>query len=232
MDYAGFSIDGVYSYAKDAVSLTPYSLGALPQGASINDLKATLADINAGIVGVKYVNGPFKAFGGYEYARYQNPTDSYATEAVANGFTTLGGYTALPGAANISITSYTNKKILQVDWLGATYSIRSDVDVSGAYYYAAQNNFYPTTLMPKAAAAACLPNATKSAATGFQLLQGTANTYCAGHESAVSGLIDWRPLPRLDVYAGVLFSQVNGGLASGFFHTSNVAPTAGLRFTF
>jgi predicted porin len=232
-DYAGFSVDAVYSYAKDAVSLGTYSFGALPRGASVDDLKATLADINAGIVGVKYVNGPYKLFGGYEYSRFQNPTDSYATNAVANGFTTLGGYTALPGAANISITSYTNNKVLQVAWVGATYSIRPDLDITGAYYYAEQNNFYPGGLTKAANAAACLPNSTKpSAATGFQQLQGTANTYCAGHEDAESALLDWRPFKRLDVYGGVMFSQVAGGLASGFFHTTNIAPTAGLRLTF
>jgi predicted porin len=232
-DYAGFSVDAVYSYAKDAVSLGTYSFGAIPAGATVDDLKATLADINAGIIGVKYVNGPYKLFGGYEYSRYQNPSDSYATNAVANGFSTLGGYNALPGAANVSITTYTNNKILQVAWLGATYSIRPDLDITGAYYYAQQNNFYPGGLSAKANAAACLPNSTKpSAATGFQQLQGTANSYCAGHENVESALLDWRPLKRLDVYAGVMFSQVAGGLASGFFHTTNIAPTAGLRLTF
>jgi predicted porin len=233
-DYAGFSFDAVYGYAKDAVSLSTYSFGgALPAGFSVNDLKATLADINAGIVGVKYVNGPYKVFGGYEYDRYSNPTDSYATNAVRNGFGTLGDYNALPGAANINITAYSNNKVLQVAWLGASYAIRPDLDITGAYYYARQNNFYPLSLTTAAArAAACLPNTTRTAATGFQLLKGTANTYCAGDENAVSGLIDWRPFKRLDVYAGVIYSQVTGGLASGFFHTSNVAPTAGLRLTF
>jgi predicted porin len=231
-DYAGFSVDAIYSYAQDAVSLGTYSLGSLPAIATPDDLKATLADINAGIIGVKYVNGPYKAFAGYEYSRYSDPTDSYAADAVKNGFTTLGDYQALPGAANISITSYANNKVLQVAWAGATYSIRPDLDITGAYYYANQNNFYPTTLTAAAKAAACLPNTTKSAATGFQTLKGTANTYCAGDENAESFLIDWRPFKRLDVYGGVMFSQVTGGLASGFFHTTAVAPTAGLRLTF
>jgi predicted porin len=230
-DYGGFSVDAVYSYAKDAVSLGTYSFGTLPPGASVADLKATLADINAGVVGVKYVNGPYKLFGGYEYSLFSNPTDSYATNAVANGFTSLGDFTVLPGATTIN--AYTNNKILQVAWVGATYSIRPDLDITGAYYYASQNNFDPANLSRAAAVAACLPNSTKpSAATGFQRLQGTANTYCAGHENAVSGLLDWRPLKRLDVYGGVMFSQVTGGLASGFFHTTNVAPTVGLRLTF
>ena len=232
-DYAGFSVDAVYSYAKDAVSLGTYGVGAIPPGASVDDLKATLADVNAGIIGVKYTNGPYKLFGGYEYSRFSNPTDSYAANAVANGISTLGGYNAIPGAANVVTTAYTNNKILQVAWIGATYSIRPDLDITGAYYYAQQNNFYPGGLSKAANAAACLPNTTKpSAATGFQQLQGTANTYCAGHENVESALLDWRPLKRLDVYGGVLFSQLTGGLASGFFHTTSIAPTAGLRLTF
>jgi predicted porin len=235
-DYAGFSFDAVYSYAKDAVSLGTYSAGsALPPGFTVDDLKATLADINAGMVGVKYVNGPYKLFGGLEYARYSNPTDSYATNAFANGFGSLGGYNVVQGTlpgGSVSITTYSNNKVLQVAWLGASYAIRPDLDITGAYYYARQNNFYPTTLSAAARATACAPNTTRTAATGFQLLKGTANTYCAGDENAVSGLIDWRPFKRLDVYAGVIYSQVTGGLASGFFHTSNIAPSAGLRLTF
>ena len=231
-DLGGFSINGVYSYARDAVSLSTYSFGTLPIGASVDDLKATLADIDAGVVGVKYVRGPFATFAGYEVARYRNPSDSYAADAIANGFTTIGDYHVLPGAANTSITAYTNNKILQVAWIGGSYAIRPDLDLIGAYYCVDQNNFYPTTLTTKAAAAACLPNTTNSAATGFQTLQGTANTYCAGHDQAVSGLIDWRPFRRLDVYAGVMVSYANGGLASGFLHTSNIAPTVGLRLTF
>jgi predicted porin len=225
-DYAGFSFDAVYSYAKDAVSLSTYGTNPLPVGVVQTDLKATLADINAGIVGVKYVNGPFKAFGGYEYSRFKPPSDTYT-----NGFGTLGDYNVIPGA--VSVTNYINNKVLQVAWIGATYSVRPDLDITGAYYYAAQNNFYPAGLSAAATAAACLPNSTKpSAATGFQQLQGTANTYCAGHENAESVLVDWRPLKRVDVYAGVIFSQVTGGLASGFFHTTNVAPSAGVRLTF
>ena len=229
-DYAGFSIDAIYSYAQDAVSLGTYSFGTLPATATTDDLKATLADINAGIIGVKYVNGPYKAFAGYEYSRFSDPTDSYAADAFKDGFTTLGNYHVLPGAS--SITTYANNKVLQVAWIGATYSIRPDLDITGAYYYANQNNFYPTTLTPAAKAAACLPNTTKSAATGFQTLQGTANNYCAGNENVKSALIDWRPFKRLDVYAGIEFSQVSGGLASGFFHTTAIAPTAGLRLSF
>jgi predicted porin len=226
-DYAGFSVDGVYSYAKDAVALSSYSgvttgsVGAigLPPGVSLDDLKATLADINAGIIGVKYTSGRLKLFGGYEYARFSNPSDAYP-----GGFQTLGDFTVLPGA--VSSTAYTNNKILQVAWVGAKYAIRSDLEVTGAYYYAGQNTY----LAPGApAATACLPNT--KVLNGYHL-QGAANSYCAGSLQAVSGLIDWRALKRLDVYAGVMVSKASGGIASGYLYTTNVAPTVGLRLTF
>jgi hypothetical protein len=34
------------------------------------------------------------------------------------------------------------------------------------------------------------------------------------------------------MYLGVMFTQVNGGLASGFFHHNNIDPTVGVRFRF
>ena len=226
-DYGGFSVDAIYGYAKDAVALSSYSgvttgsVGAigLPAGVGLDDLKATLADINAGVIGVKYTSGPFKLFGGYEYSRFSNPTDAYP-----GGFQSLGDFTVLPGA--VTSTSYTNNKILQVAWVGAKYAIRDDLDVTGAYYYAGQNTY----LAPGASAAtACLPD-TKTL-NGYRL-QGAANTFCAGNLQAVSGLIDWRPLKRLDVYAGVMYSKASGGIASGYLYTDNIAPTVGLRLSF
>ena len=35
-------------------------------------------------------------------------------------------------------------------------------------------------------------------------------------EDAFSALIDWRPVKRVDLYAGVMVSNVYGGLANGF----------------
>ena len=45
-------------------------------------------------------------------------------------------------------------------------------------------------------------------------------------------MIDYRPSRRVDLYAGVLWSQVSGGLASGYRYTINLAPTAGVRVRF
>jgi hypothetical protein len=45
-------------------------------------------------------------------------------------------------------------------------------------------------------------------------------------------MIDYRPSKRVDVYAGVMWSRVTGGLASGYFFQQNIAPTVGLRVQF
>jgi hypothetical protein len=41
-----------------------------------------------------------------------------------------------------------------------------------------------------------------------------------------------RPVKRVDLYAGVMISNIYGGLANGFQATQNIAPTAGLRVKF
>jgi hypothetical protein len=44
--------------------------------------------------------------------------------------------------------------------------------------------------------------------------------------------VDYRPIPRVSLYGGLLASTVYGGAASGFLHTENVAPTVGMRIRF
>ncbi len=218
-DYAGFSFDAIYSYAKDAVSLSAYSADPLLAGVSQDDLKATLADIGGVVLAGKYAYGPFKFFGGYEYARFSPPSDTYP-----NGFGSLGGYTVLPSA--VSVTNYIDKKILQVAWVGAKYAVRSDIDITGAYYFAHQNDYAP----PGSAPTVCGPN-TKAPVPGGSP-QGALNSHCAGNLYALSALIDYRPLKRLDVYAGLMYSQASGGIASGYIHSDNIDPTIGLRLSF
>jgi len=218
-DFGGFSLDGVYSYARDAVALSAYSANPLPAGVGLDDLKATLADINSGLLVGKYTFGPFQAFGGYEYSRFSPPSDKYPA-----GFTSLGGYTVLPSGVNT--TSYIDNKILQVAWVGAKYAIRPDLDVTGAYYYAQQNDYRPAG----SAAAVCGPN-TKAAVAGASP-QGTLNTYCAGALNVGSAMLDYRPFKRVDLYGGFMYSIASGGIASGYIHSNNFAPTAGLRISF
>ncbi len=51
-------------------------------------------------------------------------------------------------------------------------------------------------------------------------------------QDSISFLIDYRPVKRVDLYAGVMISNVYGGLANGYQETQLIAPTAGLRIKF
>jgi predicted porin len=210
-DFGSLSVDAIYSYVRDAVSLANWSTAtAVATPGQMNTLKATLSNDTSLLVLAKYTIGPAQLFGGYEYIRSQNPSDDYA-----NGFTSLGGYTVaansvLPGS--VTSSDYTINKVLQVFWIGARYSILSNVDIVGAYYRYNQNDF------------------NTSACTGSGV--NTSSSKCAGTQDAVSVMIDYRPLKRLTIYGGLMYSQVNGGLASGYLNANNVNPTIGLRLQF
>lgn len=114
----------------------------------------------------------------------------------------------LPGY--VTSTAYDNNKILRVFWTGAKYAVRDNIDVAGAYYHYYQNDYN-----------------TSPCTDG-----GLSASSCHGTLNALSAMIEYRPTKRLDLYAGVLWSQVTGGLASGYLYHQNFGPTAGLRFQF
>src|SRR5208337_1610862 len=55
---------------------------------------------------------------------------------------------------------------------------------------------------------------------------------CAGQTDFLSFVVDYRPVKRVAVYAGVMESNVYAGLANGYWKTQNIAPTAGIRIKF
>ena len=127
-----------------------------------------------------------------------------------NGFTSLGGYTVLGSA--ITYDAYTINKIQRVAWSGANYAVTDRLDVRAAVYYETQNDYYTGTCT----------------GTGIH----TSSSSCAGSLDALSFMIDYHPVPRVDLYAGVMFSHVYGGLASGYQTVTNTDPTVGLRVKF
>ena len=103
----------------------------------------------------------------------------------------------------------------------------SQIDVAAAYYYLEQNNYNSSTT-PCAYA-----NTTFVQPNGRSFVVSRINnSACAGSQDAISFLIDYRPVKRVDLYAGVMISNVYGGLANGFPVTQEIAPTAGLRVKF
>ena len=84
--------------------------------------------------------------------------------------------------------------------------------MTGAFYYEVQNDY---------SAKACT-------GTGVHI----SSSACAGSLDALSFLIDYRPVKRIDLYAGVMISNVYGGLANGYVEVQNIDPTFGLRIKF
>jgi predicted porin len=202
-DFGGFSFDAVGSKVKDAVSLSNFGEYPLPSGVNPTDLKATLSNNTAGAAMAKYSHNIATVYGGFEYILFRNPSDAYP-----NGFRTLGGYSVLPG--DVNSTAYTTNKILRAVWTGVRLDLRDDLSLAGAYYHYWQNNY----------------------STGACTDGGLSASSCPGGENAVSVMIDYRPMKRVDAYAGVLWSQVTGGMASGYFYHINLAPTVGVRVQF
>jgi predicted porin len=221
-DYMGFSFDFLGGKIYDAVSSAPLSAAqvtalnantAVPQG--LGAVAATISDNTVFQVGAKYTIGAFKFFAGYENVHFANPNNPLAPGAFIEG-----GYTV--GVPNN--TNFTTDRVLQTVWIGGRWSVRPDLDLTLAYYHENQNSF-----------------------TNAANPTGTCNTVvassCSGSLDAVSFVVDYRFAKHFDAYAGVMWSQAQNGLASGFLltngtpgNTSSKAsaydPGIGLRYQF
>ena len=220
-DYLGLSMDFIGGKIYDAVSASPLStvqvnmLTASTVPVGLGAVAATISDNTVFQVAAKYTIGPVKLFAGYERIDFANPNNPLAPGAFIEG-----GYTVF-APNNIN---FTTDKILQVFWAGAKYSVRSDLDVAVAYYHENQNSFVNGS------------NPTGTCTT-------VAASSCSGSLDAVSLVGDWRFAKHFDAYAGVMWSQVQNGLANGFAQanglpggTGNKAsafdPGVGLRYQF
>jgi predicted porin len=206
------SLDAIGSYVQNAVSvaLAGNTLPAvLPQVVT-----ATLSNDSSVMFVGKYSNGPLKLFAGYEFIRYAPPSDPFAP---GTGFSNIAGDFVCAGCAAINNTNINNTafaagdKLFHVFWTGAKYAVTANLDVIGAYYHYDQ----PAFGLP----VSCAANA-------------AAFANCHGTFDAVSFAVDWQFAKKFDAYAGIMFSQNNGGLANGFLNRSTIDPTVGLRFRF
>jgi len=251
--YGGeLSLDAIGSYAQNAVSLSTFSgscavlksgpfkgqtgcSSGIPKFYSADDLKATLSNNTGFMLLSKYKWGPATLYGGYEWWRQADPSSTFP-----NGFETLGGFSvpgnipsSFPGASKnfptqwINYTAYLNNRFVNVFFFGAKYSFNAQLDATAAFYYLDQNN-YNSSATPCATA-----NTTFVRPNGTSLVALRVNNgACAGSQDAISFLLDYRPVKRVDLYAGLMVSNVYGGLANGYQATQNIAPTAGVRVKF
>ncbi len=222
----GLSVDAVYTKERGAVGMGTITAGA-PTG---NWLNATVTDNEAWTAATKYTLDVPALFGSYGggfkdscgmkdecpgakltfFAGYQHTDMTNSDVNVTAGSSTIGGYQMY----TVNLTPYAAgaDRILQTEWAGAKYEVGA-WSFTGAYYHLSQD-FYKTATVT----ASCSSN---------------AHGNCAGDTQTVSGLIDYTFNKHFDVYAGVAYSDVSGGLSNGFVGAlDNTTVVTGMRLKF
>jgi predicted porin len=207
-EYAGASVDAYYVKVHDAIAAAPLSaaqVAALPGlGFSPgNSLAATISDNTSFSILALYNLDVIRFFAGYEHIRFENPSTPLTA-----GFDDIGGYKL----AFVNDTAFPHDKIQQVFWAGVKYKVIPDVELTAAYYGYKQNAY------GTGAVAGC---------------SSAIDATCSGSLDAISFDADWRLSKRFDAYAGVMYTGVHDGMANGYaFHTTDMNPTVGIRFSF
>jgi predicted porin len=237
-DYMGLSIDFVGGKIYDAVSFAggplsstqvatlqanqnsatgnglgytiPCSLGCLP---------GTVSDDTTFMVAGRYTIGPWKFYGGYEHITKSNPENP-----LQPGATIIGGY----ALGFVNNNNFLTSAQINIVWIGAKYAITPTLDIAASYYHFGQGYF-----TAGAGATAALSGGTgayfntpggpaQSAAQAAACAANSASsTGCAGAEDMVGLMLDWRFARHVDFYAGVAYSQRNGGPANAFITSTN-----------
>jgi predicted porin len=206
-EYSGASVDAYYSKVNSAItatSLTAAQVAALPAlgYSASNSLAATISDNTTYSLMALYHFEPFKFFTGYMHIKYANPDTPLSA-----GFNDIGNYVL----AFVTNNAYNSSKTVQVYWTGVRYTVIPHLDLTVAYYGYQQNAY----------------------GTGVQAGCSTsAHSVCSGSFEAFSFDADYRFNPHFDAYLGAMYSGVHDGVASGYFYTTNINPTIGVRYKF
>jgi len=232
--YRGISIDTVYTREYSAVSSSSIKPSATCPGAGCagNVLAGTVTDGEAWSIMAKYaldLGGSkdegsitrLSFFAGYVHIDLANPQDP-----VAAGSATIGGYELL--TVNNQPYAPGSSKVLQTAWTGARYELPSGLSFTAAYYRLGQNAYLTSAAAGKNTCAFITAGNKATAA----YVGNTVASNCAGDLNQVSFLVDYQLNKHFDVYSGISYSEVAGGLASGFLNSSTTAFVSGLRLKF
>lgn len=205
--FAGLSVDAYYSKLNSAVTAAPLTQAQVAQlpalgYASSQSLAGTISDDTTYALMASYNFESAKFFAGYMHIQYANPKSPLSV-----GFNDIGGYVL----AFVTNNAYDNPKTVQVYWSGVRYAVRSNFELTAAYY-AYEQNAYGT-----GALAGCATS---------------AHSVCSGTFEAFSFDADYHFSKHFDAYLGAMYSGVHDGTASGYIHSTNVNPTIGVRYKF
>ncbi len=173
-------------------------------------------------------------FGGFQEATLSNPDH---TQDYYNGFTTIGGYRYLTGTGN----PFDTNKVLDTAWTGVKYE-DGPWSLVGAYYYWSQNSYLTgdsgtvtyngETANKNTCLGQTLNNLSKKNATTPTFVGNTTGKNCSGDLNQASFLIDYAFNKHFDIYAGVTFSEMSGGINNGYLQDNDTMFASGLRVKF
>jgi predicted porin len=197
-------------------------LAPSPANIGLTGLAATISDNVEWMLTAKYKWDRYEVLGGYENINFANPSNP-----VPVGFVNNYGFTF----STVSNTAFPNDKILQMMWIGGKWQATDHLTLIASYYHEIQNAFGTTP--------------------GVAGCNSTISSMCSGTLDAVSFVADYVVRKHLDVYAGIMYSQMTNGLANGAVQTSvlnpvtgavvgpngkstasNIDPTVGVRYSF
>lgn len=236
--YGGFDIDGVIGYYHQATSVGPigaadYVAGkqtftrtgftASSTGNNLNNtLAGTIADATGGAIGAKYTWNQWKLYTGWSHIILHNPANAVGIGAQND----QGGYIL----SSVNNAAFPHAKLLDGIWFGTRYAYDPKTDIIAEYQHYWQNAYGNTAALATCGLARTnAAGQTNSATNSVGTLRSAG---CAGSIDSGSVYVDYHFTKRFDVYGGVQFNSFNGGMASGFFYTTNWSPTVGARFVF
>jgi predicted porin len=206
-NFAGASLDAYYSKVNSAITASALTAPQVTALAGLgyseaNSVAATISDNTAYALMGSYKLDPFKFFAGYEHIKWTDPTTPLNV-----GFSDIGGYVL----AFVTTNAYVDPKKVNVYWTGVRYAVIPHLDLTLAYYSVYQNAYGTKTL------AGCTT---------------AAHSVCSGNTEAFSFDADYRFNVHFDAYLGAMYSAVHDGVASGYFYSTNINPTVGVRYKF
>ncbi len=205
---------------------------------TVGDVTGSLKDASCGGMKDAPCAPPAKVtlYAGFQYVTLSNPDHA---QSYYNGDYTIGGYELytdqnynygnVTSAADALLwdRAYGSDRVLETAWAGARYE-SGPWSFTGAYYWYSQNSF----LDYKGRTCGGQTAANIAAAAKGQFAGLTTGNNCSGDVNQASFLIDYTFNKHFDVYTGVTFSEVSGGLASGFLQDNDTAVVSGLRVKF
>ena len=225
-----FSVDAVFQHYNQAISVLNPLLG--PQSLT-QPYQSTTNSINTNpITGANVIGTDNTEYGIVTdntavmlaakytwdpfkfYAGYEHIQQFNPTDPLGVGASAQGGY-LLSGVEDNNLDS---PKLVQIAWTGVKYAFDTKTDITLSAYHQWQDDFRVPS--------ACPPSSYRAS--------------CSGFLNEVSLYTDHHFTKRFDVFAGITYSNVSGGMAIAIPHgpgvpylnKSNTAPVIGARFTF